>query len=309
MGLGLTTGDLITAIEDYMGWAAADDHDATAISWINEGYRRFRRGSYIDYDKTRKHHAWSFLKPEAELVLWTDVTGTVSGSPSYAGGTGLSTITATAASFYASMIGQSFTFDTSETEYVVAGYTSSTVITVTGDASGEASDDTFTMTATGIYALPAGFGGMVENPVWVYDGYDNNDIIEVAGTLLDTNLRDDPNAGTTAMWCKQPRNVSPGTSDQTWDIKVWRIPEYTRTVRYRYRRVIADLSESAKTDYPVGGADHCDTIRAWAMAAAEAHTHKTDGAMENHAMELMRESVELDVTEFDSTGFPDQIEI
>jgi hypothetical protein len=111
---------------------AADFSTRTLTAGLNPSFRPRMRGR------------------DAYVRIQNTVAGTVSGTPSKDNGT--TTITATADIFVATMVGSTFTFDTSGTSYVIASHTSATVIVVTGDASGETADDTFTITG-GRWAL------------------------------------------------------------------------------------------------------------------------------------------------------------
>ncbi len=308
MSLSLTVGDMILGIEDYMHWTA-NFNLVWTMQRINTGYRRFLRGQYVDYDGTQQCHSWSFMRPQGSLTIWATVTGTIVGSPSYNAGTGVTTITATTAKFYVSMIGQNFTFDTSGVSYPIASYTSATSIKLTGDASGELAGDTFTVTATGVYALPTDFAGTIkgENPVYVNDGYPTCDLEEVDSQYMDVKTRKEPITGIPELWCAEVRNVTPGQLDQTWNMKFWPIPDRTRVIQHRYRRTAEVLSSSATTMYPMGGVDHCDTILALALADAEAETGKSPGAKAKAAQAAMQRSVALDEAEFEPNGDPDQI--
>jgi hypothetical protein len=134
--------------------------------------------------------------------IYTKFTGTVDGTPAKDNGT--STITATTAVFDETVVGGTITFDTSSNGYVVSSYTSTTIIVVTGDASGEAADDTFVFTGGG---KPVAIGS--GNPVnmlasvrkvgsagpgkFIQDDFTNED----AGTP-DTDYWD--NSETTSSW-------------------------------------------------------------------------------------------------------------
>lgn len=74
------------------------------------------------------------------------VTGTMSGAPSF--GDPESTVTATAAIFTEEMVGQRLIFDTSGNSYLIEAFTSTTIIDITGDASGEDSGDTLTVSGS-----------------------------------------------------------------------------------------------------------------------------------------------------------------
>ncbi len=109
---------------------------------------------------------WTWLYESgsgAEVTLWSTQTGTAVGQGVYASPN--TTLTVAAATFYPSMVGESVTFDTSETSYVVFSYTSSTIIVLVGDASSEASGDTITVTATGRYSLASDFEYRAQDPI------------------------------------------------------------------------------------------------------------------------------------------------
>ena len=99
----------------------------------------------------------NFLYPVRELEAWMTASGTTDGSPVESGGS--TTVTATEDVFYPSMVGKSIDFTTSENSYTITAYTSSTVVVVSGDASGE-TDAAFTITADGYYRLPDNFAGL-----------------------------------------------------------------------------------------------------------------------------------------------------
>ena len=217
-------------------------------------------------------HPWTFLTPAATIALWATVTGTVSGSPSHAGG--ISTVTATAASFYASMVGGTFTFDTSETEYTVLGYTSTTVITVSGDASAETADDTFTITADGNYALPSTYAS-------VKGGFNY---------APESGLR--PLQERTPDFIRSKRALAAVTSDPRYyaeevrsftaadgvrsRLLVWPTPATTKTLHYAFRVIGSEMSNDS--DYPIGPMEFGLLVKATALAEAEARgPHKAKG--------------------------------
>ena len=290
---GLTAAQMVDRIEEEMGWISPTSaQSAQALQWLNDGYRRFLRGEYIDLNtKHMKIHPWSFLRPSTTLTAWTTVTGKVSGSPTHAGGS--STITATAAKFYASMVGRSFVFDTSGTSYTITTYTSSTVIKVSGDASGETADDTFAITPDGRYGLPDTFGGLIEAPAYVYDGSSCVDIQEISQEEMDIKLRDSTSQSTAKYCCVLPRATpSQSSTGQQWDLLLYPFPSITRTLRIRYRVQVSGLTDAAT--YPPGGQDHCDTILCAALSAMEASKNVHNGPWETEYQERMNASVPLD---------------
>jgi hypothetical protein len=138
--------------------------DAKAI--VNEGYKRFKLA-----------HDWGFLTIRTTLTGWVTNTETAVGAPSYSAPS--STVTVDTAMFYPSMVGQVLTFGTSETTWTIDGYTSSTVVTVTGDASGEAAAQEITVTATGFQRLPDDFSGqMIDEKMYFSPDAQGEAIIE-----------------------------------------------------------------------------------------------------------------------------------
>jgi len=103
-----------------------------------------------------------FLKTSGTITTWMTATNTADGAPIYSTITGESTITAPTATFYPSMVGKAIAFTATENSYVITAYTSSTVIKVSGDASGESDGDTITVTADGSYGLGVNFKRSLE---------------------------------------------------------------------------------------------------------------------------------------------------
>src|SRR3972149_1254990 len=127
-----------------MGWTTPTAaNTAWALDRLNDGMRRFLKGQWIDERGVRLTHIWSFLRPEEQIIIWPTATGTMTIS----GGAG-TTCTAAAAAVSPSTIGATLVADTSENEYTITGYTSSTVVTLGSDASAD-TGDTFTITPNG----------------------------------------------------------------------------------------------------------------------------------------------------------------
>lgn len=102
-------------------------------------------------------HVWTCLRDPGAITLWTDVA--VAAAVTVTGGAfagGVTTLTAAGGTpFYPTMIGHSIVV-TGIGTFSITAYTSSTVITVSGDASSAAAD-TFSITGDGVYRLPSDF--------------------------------------------------------------------------------------------------------------------------------------------------------
>ncbi len=251
----LTCAAMCDLIEARTGNATAGD----ALVYLKGGYAWFLSG--ID-PRDDSHHDWSFLKPRATRTLWPTVTGTIASI----GGTGNKTITASAASFYPSMEGSTFTADTSETTYEIVTYTSSTVIVVDASATDD-EGDTFTITADGRYGLPSDYDGMVDYPVYAYDGDDLPDLQKVSAEDIARLRRDDNETGDPTKWAVQIRDGYDTSVGDQWDLLVHPVPDEVRTIAYRYRRLPGVPADSAV--YLPGSKTFSYTILQAAMADAE----------------------------------------
>jgi len=301
-GLCMSAGDMVDRIEDYMGWRSPTAaNTAWALARLNDGMRRFLKGQYIDESGVRQIHIWAFLRPEEELIIWPTATGTMTIS-----GGANTTCTAAAAAFYPSMIGATLVADTSETEYTITAYTSSTVVTLSADASAD-DGDTFTVTPNGRYCLPSDFGGNVDDIWYVNDDYTEVDLIESTPSEIDEKWAASTTAGTTKYWTITSKDAD-NTDGQRWYLYVHPATSQIRTIRYRYRAHVSALTDSISV-YPPGGADHCDAVLAMGMAEAERSSGHTSGVMEQRAQEAMRASVALDRSAFDRSDEQNSLEV
>jgi hypothetical protein len=229
---------------------------------VNDGYRNFL---FSAVDNRGKPHRWSFLEPLAQLIVWPTTTGTTVGAPSYSDPS--STITATAAAFYPSMVGKSFTFDTSSTSYTIVSVTSTTVLKVTGDASGEAAADTYTITADGDYRLPDDFGSINGDFLILESGYIRR---RARRTNIATILQ---NRTVYVDWAEIPDifaivpEAMTGTTGQRQNVAFYPIPNAVITYTYNYSVLPDALTASAP--YPKGVELYSEAIRYASLAEVE----------------------------------------
>ena len=272
----------------------SSDQNLEIIRRVNDGYRNFL---FSAVDPAGKPYRWSFLEPLSELIVWPTTTGTVSGSPSYADPD--STITATASKFYPSMEGKSFTFDTSGTSYTISDYVSATQIKVTGDASGEAADDTFTITADGNYRLPDDFGSINGDFFILQDGYvrdraRNTNIATVLGNRSGfVNY-----AYTPSIFAIIPEAMD-GTTGQRQQVAFYPIPNAVITFTYAYTILPDALTASAP--YPKGVQVYSEAIRYAALAEVEKRTGIDRGFRQEYQSLLARAILQDQMTSLPDT--------
>lgn len=237
---------------------------------VNEGYTFFAA-----------YHDWSFLHPETTISIYPNVSGTVDGSGVY--GAPSTTITATAAVFYAALVGESIKFTTSGTSYVISAYTSTKIIVVTGNASGEAANDTFTITRDGNYTLPDDFAEPESKFAFGPDtGYP-----ALEWTTPDViRARRAANAsGAIPRLCSLQSVALTAATGQRWELMIWPTPSTLATLYYQYLRNPAALSADA--DYPVGGMRYSSAVMACAYMIWEGEQGRTDGPEAVKAMRLL----------------------
>jgi hypothetical protein len=228
----------------------------------NEGYRNFL---FSSTDPSGMPHRWSFLEPLAEIIVWPTTTGTTVGAPVYSDPS--STITATVAAFYPSMIGKNFTFDTSGVNYVILSVTSTTVMVVTGDASGEAAADTYTITADGNYRLPDDFGSISGDFLILESGYIRRRVTRtnIAIILQNRTVYVDY-AFIPDKFAIIPEAMT-GTTGQRQNVAMYPTPNAVITFTYVYS-ILPDALTATKP-YPKGSEVYSEAIRYGCLAEVE----------------------------------------
>lgn len=203
-------------------------------------------------------------------------------------------LTASAAAFYASMERVSFTFDAGSA-YTILSYVSTTVVYVSGDASGESGTDTFTVTADGSYPLPDDFGGLLGD---VFFQADEGRWIPLANTgvaeLLEL-LQVSTATGRPTICAVDPQTVPAAASDATGqrsNLLAWRIADADYTVRYQYQVLAPRLVANG---YPYGGAGHAETLKYFCLAAMERSKFQlAEGPLWRQSQRLLALSIRAD---------------
>lgn len=265
--LSVTYADLKESVAHYLGYGRTSGNWSTRQSTniddsVNRGLNEFYYHAMIP--NTSVPHKWSFLNPRANFTIWPTTTGTVDGQGSYSDP--LTTIDASAGTFYPSMEGKTFTFDTSGTGYTISQYVSATQIKVVGDASSETNNDTFTITADGDYTLPQDFQS-IEGPLTFTGSTSPWVAIDIVGEAEIREDRSKYSSGGIPVKAAIDPLAYDSSSAQRWQVMVFPTPSVVYTLKIRYSR--APDAFTADTDYPPGGAQYTECVRLMCEAAAE----------------------------------------
>jgi hypothetical protein len=255
-----TAGDLCDAVEAYTGIddaGAALVHVQAGLGWVLEGLdpAALARGLATP-------HRWSWLRPEATLALSATTSGTATGV--YDAGADTTTVTATTSIFHPNHAGDTLTV-ADVGDLVIASWTSDTVVVATGgeNFAGKA----VSLPASGVYALPSGFGGFVGRPVYTCEatGYQRPRLEEVSPEQIYTMWAASHETATPRWYALAPVQGAAGAA--TWTVLVAPRSEYDRLWHYRYELVLDALADDAE-DMP--GPAYMDPVyRAAALADAE----------------------------------------
>jgi hypothetical protein len=298
--LQITFTELETEIGRYLGWhrtkgnwSANQVADNVVIQ--KRGLRQFYfpPRSKDQIARNEQAHRWTFLRPRATLDIWDDLIedDAITATASYADP--VSTVTASAAAFYPSMEEKTLTFVTTGNTYVIDGYTSSTVVTVTGDASAETG--VITIDSEDIFTLPWDYGGMTGDGRFKYDESENRlNYIEVTSDVRIGHLRQASLATGTPYLAAIIPLTTAGAQGQRWGALFHPPPNDVLTLHYRYY-VLADALVDTSAEYPYGSVPHSETILESCLAIAE--MREKDSASTVHQdrfLELLQGSIDHD---------------
>jgi hypothetical protein len=195
------------------------------------------------------------------------------------------------AAFETTMEGQALTFDTSSTDYTILSYVDNKNLYLDGDASGESGTDTYTITAYGVYRLPADFGGIYGQMTFAtgtgaYEPLTIRSEAQIRRLLQDSDSTRRPHSAAI-----RPVASSPSLG-QRFDLLVYPIPDSDYTLYYRYIKLPDALTQANR--YPLGGMAHAETFKAACLAAAEESQRGAKGPKWAAFMERLVQSVDYD---------------
>lgn len=257
--------EIQSTVRDYLGESTKD---VTAA--INGGYRMAITASPSPGQPGG--HAWRFLSPTAEIILWpavaVDEDVTVTGTEDFYDG--VTVLTASADAFYPTMVGTVITI-TDVGSFTITEYTSATEVTVAGDASCDAK--TFSIPCTGRYSLPADYGSPAGSFAFASNpGLAPIDLSDEPTVRRRREFDGGATTGYPSMVAVVPRNASEvhdPSKATAWDLLVWPTPGEALTLSHTY-----NIEKPVGLDYeinttPVGDLPFQALVIVAAVAYAE----------------------------------------
>lgn len=234
--------------------------------------------------------AWRFLRPTESFIIFADIALTttvkVSGG-AFSGGE--TPVTATAESFHPLMVGKDLVI-TDEATFRVASYTSTTVVKVTGDASG-VSAKTFSLAADGIYTLDADWAEL-EGKITFDTEQLQHEIIQTSESKIREMKQSRVSTGIPQLAAVRIRETD-GTLEHRIEVMVWPVPNKDYTVSSRLSLHPTLLSSAEPS--PLGGPKHARTVLEACLAGSEvSHDDKSDGPHEHSYQRFLLESIKTD---------------
>lgn len=267
----MTFGDLIVKVAvklavAYYGVAGneaaqapTDAHDlAQCKDHINDGIRMFISDA--------PPNGWRWMRPTAALVLWPSVVvdAAVTATGVYDAGTDLTTVTATAASFYPSMELKTIIFaETAGYTWQINSYVSATQITLSGNKA-FVDPRTFSIAADGNYTAPRTFGGQYTGPP-TYEA--SSDAVSRIMWTSDSDIRRLREVGSLQLGTPTLLAVRRAATARRWEVMAFPVPSAVVTVEFPYDLYFDELVDLA--DLQPAGYAFDQIVLAAAYAAME----------------------------------------
>jgi len=263
---------LAFALTDYRDAASAEILGGSGYSSLETGEQavvdRLIRTSELEFwthPPVKPPWFWTCLRRTGTMTLWADVAEdadvTVSGGAFSGGAT---TVTASEATFYSNMVGHSIVIDGVGT-FVIASYTSSTVISVTGDAS-TASADVFSITGDGVYPLDSTFWRPISPKLlWMDNQWVDEPLLWDEGEVNVLRAQDDSTGypiRASIRW-----KTSDGTAAQGQELIVWPRPQADYPISLPHQVQPQGMSDA--NPYPLGGPEMADALLSCVLATCE----------------------------------------
>ncbi len=267
--LSITYTELQFAVAHYLGLGAVTSWSATDITMIDMVISSALRQFYFPQPVGgAMPHEWSFLTPVTTLdTIAPYDTGTIAIAD------GATTVTLTDG-VWPSWTATHGSLVVGTTEYVIDTRTDDTHLEL-AEAWSEDTETAseYVLKHDGNYDLPDDFGNIVGKMVIESSNYQPN-ITMIGEGQIRTMRQNWPqntqtsSSTTTPFYAAVRPKVQVTTTGQRFEIMFFPLPNGVYTISYPMR-VLPEMLVTTTIEYPYGGTEHAETIRAACIAAAE----------------------------------------
>jgi len=190
------------------------------------------------------------------------------------------------------MAGFNFTYGTSGTAYVISSVPSTSQILLIGNASGEATGDTYAVDNMEDYDLPDGFGKFI-SPMTFAPG-SNCESLEYTMEGRIRTLRDTQDSGAPYLAAVRQRTFDAATAGTRWELMLYPRPDTTYTLTAQCS-ILPDMLTSVAL-YPYGGPIFASAIKAACLMVVESDVNLVvNGQMSMLFQERLKAALDADL--------------
>lgn len=241
------------------GYSALDSAEQTVIDRV---ILEAERTTFL-HPPIREPHVWTCLRDPGDMTLWKDLVVAAAVTLTGVHAAGTTTLTANTSVFYETMIGHSIVITTVGT-FTITGYTSGTVILVSGDATCAAK--TFSISGDGVYRLPSDFECPDAHKLTWQDNTWADDIELMDEKIVNTRRAVDTSTGyPIAAYIRWV--TSDGTAAQAQELVVW--PRVSDDFAVALPYMVQPQGMSTANPYPRGGVEMADLLLSGVIAVCE----------------------------------------
>jgi hypothetical protein len=311
-----STSQTLAANTNWILTPWSDEEEADIDSVLESGLRQFYYPPLLEGEQVPWN--WTFLEPEFTFSIFPDYSETTGETVSYGAYVSTTTekytpVTINAGSqvWYPGHAGQTFVAnDTSE--YEIVGYSSTTVIHVSGDASAETSSEVYSTTGGGIYRLPDGHAGFTSDLSFAESDNSWHSIKRTSISRILNMRQQNLGATTTArpLFCAEVplrasdtrafRTTGNAIRGQRYELHIWPEPNAVYTIHATHNEL---QDTTSLNDYPMGGMAHGETILASCLAEAEYRIDDQRGNSWQYFLDRLRASVHRDRVQFNPKSY------
>ncbi len=263
----LTFSDLILYVSERIGTTFFGT-DGTGVAQIPTDARDLAQTKDIVNNAIRMTiddappMGWRWLKPTSSLIVWADVAVVATVTATGVVSAGVTTITASTASFHPSMERKTMSV-TGETDFALVTYVSTTVMTVDSDVAW-AGSKTFAISSGGAFTLPQNFGGMLSNTLTFAADSGQITFIDLTDEFRIRELNQGSSSTGPASLAAIRHMLD---VNRRWELVLWPTPDKQYTILYRYEIYFDKLT--ATTEVHPAGYRMDETIKAACLSVIE----------------------------------------